>query len=465
MAGTERTAHAAAHARGTVVALAVADISFAYQQTAVVPVIPDIEKAVHLSQTWGAWLLSGYLLVATVSTPLLGRLADRRGRRRMLLLGLVVFLAGSVGAACAPNAAVLIVFRALQGVGGAVFPLSLSIAREELPKERVGGATGTLTAAFGIGTALGFATSGALSSAVSWRLVFAVGAAMVALALPLVVRWVPSRPGPSSGAVDLRGAGLLGACLALLLVALTLAPQQSGAGWAVPGGLLAVSFLAGVAWLRHERRAPAPLVDLWTLRSPTEKWTNAITVGVGYALFGVYYLVPQFVQDPTHGFAAGTAVVGLFLLPAAVGQLLASAFATRIRGRGTTRRPLAAGMAALALGSAGFATLGRDSVPVFLAAGFVLGCGAGLAISATSTLASLGADEEHAAVATAVNSTVRRVGGGLGSQVSAGILVLTGRGTGSWVLAFAIAAAVCALCVVPAGRMPLKAGGSTREDS
>jgi MFS family permease len=453
MESSGSSARAVSHRR-VVAALAVAVVAFAYQQTAVIPVISVIEKALHIPRTWGAWLLSGYLLIATVAGPLLGRLGDRYGRRTVLMTGLVVFAVGSVGAAVSPDAAVLIGCRALQGVGGAVFPLALSVVRQELPHDRINATTGLLTGAFGIGTALGFATSGALTAAVSWRLVFAVGAVVVALAVPMVAAWVPARPGRPGGDVDLPGAALLGGALGLLLVALTLAPQAKGAGWGVPAGLLVVAVLAAVGWLRRERTARTPLIDWRTLRSPTELWTNSLTLAIGYTLFGIYYLVPQFVRNRPHGFGVGLTLVGLFLVPAAVGQLLAGPAAGLLQRHGHARHTLAAGLAMMAVGAGGFAWIGRGSEPVFLVCAFVLGCGTGLAISSSSTLASLGTDEEHAAVATSMNTTARRVGGGVGSQVSAGVLMAAGTGTAAWVVAFGLAAVVCLVCVPVSLRLP-----------
>ncbi|MFR0356668.1 MFS transporter [Streptomyces sediminimaris] len=439
------------------VPLVVAVVAFAYQQTAVVPVIPVVEKDLGIAVPWGAWLLSGYLLVATVAGPVLGRLGDRWGRRAVLLAALGVFLLGSVGAACAPTGAVLIGFRALQGLGGAVYPLSLSIAREELPSERVAAATSVLTAGFGLGTALGFALSGLLTEAFSWRAVFVLGAVVVALAVPPVLRGVPGRPGPSPGPLDAGGAAGLGTALALLLVALTLAPRQHGAGWLIPAGLLAAAGGAGAWWVRHEDAAPSPLVDARTLRSPTELWTNAATLCTGFALFGAYYLLPRFVQEGHDGLSSRTTVIGLCLLPTAIGQLLTAPALKRVQANGTPRRPLAIGLAAMAAGAAGFAASVSGSVTVLLASGFVLGCGVGLAVGASGALASLGADQEHAAVATSFNSTVRRVGGGIGSQVGAAVLVLVGGGSGGWLLSFGLVGVLSAAGAVVAVRLPLGA--------
>jgi MFS family permease len=446
--------------RGVLVALTAADIAFAYQQTAVLPVIPAVERALHAPGAWGAWLLTGYLLVATVATPLIGRLADRYGRRRLLLIGLLVFFAGSVGATLSPGFTALVLFRALQGVGGAVFPLSLSLVRQEFPGDRVGSAVGLLTGAFGLGTTLGFATSGVLAATLTWRMVFAVGAVVVAVAIPLVWLLVPGRETAAGGRVDIPGACLLGSALAALLIALTLAPQAANGargGWIAPvvAGVLAAS--AGWLWWRREHAADNPLVGVHVLRSPTELWTNCLTLVIGYTLFGAYYLVPQIVQDDRHGFGADTPLIGLYLLPSAIGQLLSGPAAGVLQRRsGSPRLPLALGLAATAAALVGFAVIRDRSVAGFLASAFVLGSGAGLCISSSSTLVSLGTGTENASVATALNSTVRRVGGGVGSQLSAGVLIVAGTGAASWMTAFLIGAGLAAASVPAAARLPLR---------
>jgi MFS family permease len=177
---------------------------------------------------------------------------------------------------------------------------------------------------------------------------------------------------------------------------------------------------------------------------------------IGYALFGAYYLVPQIVRDEQHGFGADTSLIGLYLLPSAVGQLLSGPAAGRLQGSGSPRRPLAVGLSAMAAALTGFAVIRDHSVVGFLAAAFVLGCGAGLCISSSSTLVSLGTPPENASVATALNSTVRRVGGGIGGQVSAGVLIVVGAGTGAWVTAFALGAVIAAASVPLAARIPLR---------
>src|SRR5207302_9788332 len=117
----------------------------------VIPALPTLQHDLHTTTTWVTWVLTVYLLVASVATPLLGKLGDQYGKERLLTISLLIFLAGSIGAAAAWNIWSLIAFRAVQGAGGAVFPLSFSIIRDEFPREKVGVAIGLISATFGVG--------------------------------------------------------------------------------------------------------------------------------------------------------------------------------------------------------------------------------------------------------------------------------------------------------------------------
>src|ERR671935_1601689 len=112
------------HYNVTLAILTLAGIAFALQQTMVVPALPALQRDLHTTTAWATWLLTGFLLTASVATPLLGKLGDQYGKERLLVISLAIFFVGCVGASLAPNIAVLIVFRMVQGAGGAVFPLS-----------------------------------------------------------------------------------------------------------------------------------------------------------------------------------------------------------------------------------------------------------------------------------------------------------------------------------------------------
>src|SRR5699024_9773445 len=135
--------------RLTFSALAIAVAGFAVQQPAIGPAIRDVEESLRPSQAWSAWLVAGYLMIAAVAAPALGRLAELSGERKMLLIGLAIFMVSSIGAALSPNIAVLLIFRAIPGIGGAVYPLALALARAHLPQAHQTRALSFLAAAFG----------------------------------------------------------------------------------------------------------------------------------------------------------------------------------------------------------------------------------------------------------------------------------------------------------------------------
>ena len=122
------------HHNVTLAILALACTAFAIQQTMVIPALPMLQRQLHTSTTWATWVLTVFLLVACVATPIIGKLGDQYGKERLLAISLLVFLLGCIGCAVAWNVASLIGFRALAGVGGGVFPLSFAIIRDEFPR-------------------------------------------------------------------------------------------------------------------------------------------------------------------------------------------------------------------------------------------------------------------------------------------------------------------------------------------
>jgi len=425
----------------TVAALVGADLAFAFQQTAIVPAIPAVQHDLHASQEWSAWLLTGYLVASSVATPLLGKLGDRHGRRRALVGSLVGYLLASIGAALAPGIVSLIAFRSLQGLGGAIFPLTLSLARDLLPQEQLGRAIGLLTGAFGGGTAAGFGVSGLIVEALSWRYLFGAGAVAMAAAL-VALRFAPrveerTRP----GRLDLSGTLLLAGGLSLELIALT---EGVGRGFAAPlvvGGF-ALGTLLLAAWIVVDLRVDDPLLDLRVLAEPALLLTNVTTLALGYVLFGTYFLVPYLLESGGGGVSTGPLGAGLYLLPAALGQAVAGPVAGRLSGRLAPKWLAGGGMAALAVAS-GLLAEWHDRPWQLLAWLFLLGAGAGAAVSVLSDLATQLVDQTESGSAASINSMLRRFSGGIGSQVDALLLASVAGGShAAFVTAFGIGGGV-----------------------
>ncbi len=434
-----------------VAALMVAVTGFAIQQTAAVPALHQVQQAFGASKEWTSWLVTVYLIVAVAATPAMGRLADLYGRRRMLLIGLVVFAVASAAAAAAPSMAFLLVCRAVQGVGGAVYPLALALGRENVPAERTSGVVAALTSSFGIGTAVGFLGGGALVQFVSWRAIFVAGAVAVAVGVALAVRWVPSEGSTEQGHYDVVGTLVLALASISLLAGLTLAVSL---GWLspVPLGLLVLALLGAALWVRHERRSDEPLLDLEIFRTRQVSVANLATIGLGWALFGSYLLIPDLVQaDPArsgYGLAAGSLLTGVLLSPLAVGQTLLSGLGPRLQQRLPSRLLFGAGLAAVA-GASVLLALTRTNPWALGVATFLLGAGAGTALQASSSVTTSAVDAEVAAASTATNSTVRRLAGGVGGQVNTAVLAAftaTGAATAAftgYVICYGVAAALC----------------------
>lgn len=448
----------------TLAALGVAVVAFGFQQTAVMPALPMIQEDLRASRGWSAWLLSGYLVASSVFTPLVGKLGDRYGARRLLLGALVVFLVGSAGATLAPNLAVLVVCRAVQGVGGAVFPLTLALARTNLPDQQVQLGVSLLTGGFGLGTALGFGLSGVLVGLGSWRWIFGVGAAVLVLGTAVVAVFVPASAHGARIRLDLPGAALLAVGLALPLMAIT---EGQPRGWTSPWVIAA--FVAGaaalVAWAAYDLRAAEPLLDLRLLARRPVLLTNMATIGLGFAMFGTYFLLPYLLRSPA-GAGSGSSPLtdGLFLLPVAIGQTAAAPAAVPLARWITDRWALTLGLASATAASLGFALL-HDSAVLVLLWSLLLGVGAGLGISIGSTIITRTAADAETGVATSMNSVLRRVGGGVGGQigaaVTAGAVATTAAAANSaFVVAFGLCAVVAgigallAVGIAPQGARP-----------
>ena len=448
------------HYNVTLGILTLAGAAFALQQTMVIPALPALQRDLHTTTTWVTWVLTVFLLVASVATPILGKLGDQYGKERLLVVSLGIFLLGSIAAALAWNIWALIAARAIQGAGGAVFPLSFGIIRDEFPREKLGVAIGLVSAVFGIGGGFGIVLSGLIVDHMSWRWLFIVGAAGIAIALVLVHRFVPESPIKTPSSVDVIGAVLLSGGLIAMLLALT---EGEDWGWTSGRilGLAAASVILLVAWGVAELRVAEPMVDMRMLAIRQVLFTNLTALVAGFAMFGSFVLVPNFVeiphglpisiQDMVHfGFDASATKAGLYLLPSSVTLLFAGPVAGLIGRRVGSKWPLAVGLLLVAVAAASLAFL-NDEPWQILAAMPVLGVGVGFAFASMATLITEAVRPTETGVATGMNTVMRTVGGVVGGQVGAALLAAhTIRGTGGVpaVTGFEIAFAISAVAAL-----------------
>lgn len=438
----------------TLTAMLVGVVAFGGLQSGVVPTIDAIEHDLTASREWSAWMVTVYLIVATAATPALGRVADLYGRRRILIVGLVTFAAASVVAAVAPNIMVLLFARGVQGVGGAVYPLALALGRERAPQGRAGQSVAILTMAFGAGTAVGFVTGGLAAGLASWRWLFVGGAVLTACGAVLIHRLVDREPTGAAGGFDVWGTAAFSIAGGALLTALTLGTTW---GWRDPFvlGLFALTVAAGVIWVWLEFTIAHPLIDLQIMRSRSVATVNLVAVGLGWGLFSTFLLLPRLLQQgPSSGYGLGLEPqqVGLLMLPIAVGQALAGALAGRWSKPGSVHWVIGGALLLMAIALATLSSVHPEAV-IVAAAGLVLGTGMGAGIEACSAVAGACVGPEVVAASTALNSTARRLGGGIGGQVSTVLLglIVVAPGVPSFAAfryGFGIGAALCLLAAV-----------------
>lgn len=407
------------------VVLSVAVLAFVLAQTMIIPALPAIGVRYGVSSIATTWLVTGFLLSAGVSAPLAGRFGDMFGKPQALLVVLVLFSVGLLGAALAPSFEVLVAARIVQGAGSAVLPLALGIVSDEVEPSRVPQSVGVLSAMLGFGSAFGVVLAGVYVDFLSVDLVFWTGALLTLVAALAGRRFIP-RGTPAPARIDWLGALLLPAAMTCLLLAVS---QGSGRGWLsaevlVLAAASAVLFaLFVVSCLR--RRDPFINVRLMAERAV---WSiNLAAAGVGFALFGSLVLIPQLVQLPAstgYGFGAGASVSALVMLPNSVLALLGAALSGWLAARVSPRLPLAFG--GLAAAAAYLLLAFRHGSLLDLALGGALsGLSVGMAIAALGNLALRAAPLGQTGVVTGINTVSRTVGGAVGAQVTAALLGAT----------------------------------------
>ncbi len=439
--------------------LSLAGLAFSLAQTMVIPALGDMKERLGADETGIAWTLTGYLLAAAVATPVFGRLGDMFGKRRMLVISLGFFAAGSVVSALGSSLEVVVAGRVLQGVGGGIFPLCFGIIRDEFPPARVAGSIGLISAILGIGGGAGLILGGTLSDAFGYHVLFWIGTGMALIALAAAQLFVPESPVRTAGRVDIRGAVVLAVGLVLPLYAIANATQWGwGSGRTL--GLLAGGAVILAAWVKLEQHTAQPLVNITTLRSPTVFMTNLATLFVGFGMFGSFLLIPQLAEAPTstgYGFGLGATGAGLLMLPGSVAMLFIGPLSGRLSATVNPKLPLALGGALTGLGLVSLGVAHGTEVAVLLGS-LVLSIGIGFAFAAMPNLIVAAVPREQTGEATGFNQLVRSVGSSLGSQVSAAILagsaIASGPTESGYTTAFLVSAGVALAAGVSAVFIP-----------
>jgi EmrB/QacA subfamily drug resistance transporter len=388
--------------------------------------LPRIGADLHAGLTALQWTVNAYTLTLAGLLLLGGALGDRLGRRRIFVLGVIWFTAASAGCTIAPDAAVLIGMRALQGVGAALLtPGSLAILEAVFRREDRAAAVGAWSGLGGVATALGPVLGGVLVGVApwGWRLVFLLNVPLAVLVILLSARFVPeTRDRQATGRLDVVGVVLAALGLAFAVYGLTEGPQH---GWGVAAvGCLVAGGALLVAFLVVEARSPSPVMPLSLFTSRNFAAANLVTLVVYAALSGALFLIPVQLQRVS-GFSPVAA--GSALLPVTAVMLLLSARMGRLAQQIGPRWPMTIGPIVAGTGLALLVRIGAhasyatDVVPALVV--FGLGLSATVAPLTATVLAA--APAHQVGVASAVNNDVARAAGLLAIAVLPGLAGIT----------------------------------------
>jgi EmrB/QacA subfamily drug resistance transporter len=404
----------------TLVVLSTSLLVISLDNTILNVALPTIERELDATSGQLQWIVDSYTLIFAGLLLTMGALGDRFTRRGALAAGLFIFGTASLASAFASSAPMLITTRALMGVGGAlIMPTTLSILTNVFPAEERPKAIGIWAAVAGIGVGVGPAAGGFLIDRFDWSAVFLINVPIVAAALLAIPKLVPDSRDPEQARLDPIGAALSTAGLGVLTAAIIQAPDWGWADTRILAGfaIAAVVLAAFVVW---ELRTSSPMLDVRLFRIRRFTGASGAVTLVFFALFGAIYFLTQYLQDVLD---YSPLDAGVRMLPVAGGLIIGGPLSAKLVGRLGTRVVVAAGLTVVATALFMLSGADADSGYSLVAATLVLlgfGMGATMAPATESIMSSVPLN--HAGVGSAMNDTVRMVGGTLGVAILGSLL-------------------------------------------
>jgi EmrB/QacA subfamily drug resistance transporter len=397
---------------GLVLVMLMAALDSTIVSTALPTIVGDLGGLNHIS-----WVVTAYLLAQTAVTPLYGKLGDLYGRKVVLQVAMVVFLAGSALCGAAQNLDMLIAFRAIQGLGGGGLIVSAQAAVGDVvpPRER-GRYQGIFGAVFGLASVLGPLLGGFFTTSLSWRWIFYVNLPIGAVAFVVIQTRFQSRTERVHHQVDYVGAGLLAAAVSALVLMCTLGGTSYKWISGVPIGLGVAAIVLTVVFVLVERRAAEPVLPPRLFRNRVFATTSGVGLIVGFALFGSVTYLPLFLQVVNGATPTGS---GLQILPLMAGLLITSIGSGQIISRvGRYKVFPIIGTGVMTVGmvllSTMSATTSRAAASLFM---FVLGLGLGSVMQVLVLAVQNAVDYQDLGVATSGATLFRSIGGSVGTAI------------------------------------------------
>jgi EmrB/QacA subfamily drug resistance transporter len=409
--------------RRTFAVLAVGAAVFALTQSMVSPILPLLQRNLHTDQNTVTWVITSWFLSAAVCTPILGRIGDKVGKKRVLVAVLIASAVGSVLAALATSMATMIFGRVILGASGGLLPLSFGIIREEFPRERVPGSVGVISSLLAIGGGVGLLIAGPIGHTIGYRWLFWIPAIVVLIAAVGAHFVIPESRVRAVGRINWAAAVLLSIWLVALLLAVSKV-HEWGLISARVLALLGFAIVAAAVWVSVEIRSDFPLVDMRMMRIPAVWTTNLVAFLFGLGLYAMGAFLPAFLQTPSgtgYGFGASITESGLIALPQTVTQFLfgvTAGYWTRRFGA----RPLLIAGSAVAVPAFMILAFAHHELWQVVAALILMGAAFGLAFSAMSNIIVDSVPSHQTGIASGISANLRTVGGAIGGALMASVV-------------------------------------------
>ncbi|MGO4201187.1 MFS transporter [Rhodococcus sp. TAF43] len=393
------------------------------QQTLVVPLLPDLRDILGVSADDAFWLVTITLLTAAVATPIVSRLADMVGKRRMMLVAMGMMVCGSLVAALGGTFVAVLIGRGLQGFASSLIAVGIGIMRDELPREKVPAATALMSATLGLGSALGLPLAGVIYANLGWHAIFWISAAAGALLFVAVVLVVPESKVRTPGRFDFPGALILSVALASLLLGIS---KGGSWGWGssrtIGCFVLAVVVLA--IWMPYQLRVKDPMVNLRTSARRPVLLTNLASMIVGFAMFANMLSTTQQLQMPEgtgYGFGLSVFTAGLCMVPAGLAMVVFSPLSAKITTRFGARITLITGALILAVAYV-VRVLFNGSIELIILGSMMVNIGTAITYSAMPILIMQAVPISETAASNGLNSLLRSIGTSTSSAVVTALL-------------------------------------------
>lgn len=460
---------------GAVIAiLALCGTIVSLQQTMVLPLVPELPDLIGTSAGNASWMVTATLVAGAVATPVISRMADMYGKRRMILVTLGIVAVGALVGGVSTALPLLILARVLQGVGMALVPVGIATMRDELDPEKVPLAVALMSATLAIGAGVGLPLGGFLAEAFDWHVVLWLPGVLALVMLALVVLTVTESSVRTAGTFDVRGAVLLSVALVLLLLAVS-----KGAAWGWTDGrtlgAVGVGLLLLAVFIPLELRIPNPLVDVRTAAQPVVISANTISVFMGFGMFVNMLVSTQLLQTPRatgYGLGLDALHAGLWMAPSALAFGVLAPVSGWVTRRFGPELTIAVGGAIMTVSYLARVPL-SGSIALVVVGTIVVTIGTALAYSALPTLIMRSVPVTETAAANGLNTLLRSVGTSSASAITAAVLAASVTATsdgyptfGALTLMFvlaAVASAISTVLILPFLRQRATDGDETAE--